>query len=227
MGGWILPTVGTVTLDIVLPCLDEVRALPWVLVRLPPSDARAIVVDNGSTDGSAERARALGATVVNAPRRGYGSACHAGLLAATATYVAVCDCDGSLDPAAALDCVALLEAGADLVVGRRRPVDHTAWPLALRLANAELARRVRRRTGVGLRDIGPLRVARREALLDLAITDRGSGYPVETVVRAARAGWNIVGTDVAYMPRIGRSKVTGTVSGAIRAVRDTSRALAA
>lgn len=214
------------TLDIVLPCLDEAQALPWVLSRIPPG-ARAVVVDNGSTDGSVAIAHALGATVVSAPQRGYGAACHAGLLAATGGYVAVCDCDGSIDPAAAMDFVALLEAGADLVVARRRPADRTAWPMPLRLANAELARRVRRRTGVALRDIGPLRVARAEPLRQLGIADRRSGYPVETVVRAARADWTIVGADVTYAPRIGRSKVTGTVTGAARAVRDMKRSLAA
>lgn len=214
------------TLDIVLPCLNEAAALPWVLSRVPPG-ARAIVVDNGSTDGSAAVAAALGATVVTATQRGYGAACHAGLLAAAAPYVAVCDCDGSVDPVRALDFVTLLESGADLVVGRRLPVTRGAWPVPLRLANAELARRVRRRTGVALRDIGPLRTARRVPLLDLGIADRRSGYPVETVLRAAAAGWTIVGADIDYMPRVGRSKVTGTVGGAVRAVRDMSRALAA
>lgn len=212
-------------LDIVLPCLDEVSALPWVLSRIP-SGARAIVVDNGSTDGSAEIAGASGAIVIDCPQRGYGAACHAGLLAATSEYVAVCDCDASLDPRRARDFVELLEDGADLVVGRRVPVARGAWPPHARWANAELARRVRRRTGVALRDIGPLRVARREALLALDIGDRRSGYPLETVLRAARAGWQIVAADVDYAPRAGRSKVTGTVRGTVQAVRDMSAVLA-
>ncbi|MGW4569229.1 glycosyltransferase, partial [Streptomyces sp. NPDC004561] len=83
--------------DVVLPCLDEAEALPWVLGRIP-AGWRALVVDNGSTDGSAEIARALGATVVHEPRRGFGAACHAGLAAATADIVCFCDCDASLDP---------------------------------------------------------------------------------------------------------------------------------
>ena len=86
------------TLDVVLPCLDEAAALEWVLSRMPVG-ARPIVVDNGSTDGSAEVAAALGATVVSEWRRGYGAACHAGLEAATAPLVAVMDCDAKLDPA--------------------------------------------------------------------------------------------------------------------------------
>ncbi|WP_269809375.1 glycosyltransferase family 2 protein, partial [Streptomyces triticisoli] len=83
--------------DVVLPCLNEAEALPWVLERIPPG-WRALVVDNGSTDGSAEVARACGATVVHEPRRGFGAACHAGLTAATADVVCFCDGDASLDP---------------------------------------------------------------------------------------------------------------------------------
>ena len=100
-----------------------------------------------------------------------------------------------------------------------------AQPWALRLANAELARRVRRRTGLPLRDIGPCAPARREALLGLDIQDRRSGYPVETVVRAADAGWRVAAVDTDYLLRRGRSKVTGTPLGAWRAVRDISTVL--
>jgi len=212
-------SVSKVTLDMVLPCLDEAAALPWVLSRMP-GGARAIVVDNGSTDGSADIARALGAVVVDCEQRGYGAACHAGLVAASAEFVAVCDCDGTLDPSAAADFVAALGHGADLVVAHRRPAARGAYPLGLRIANAELARRVRRHTGVRVRDVGPLRVARREPLLALGIADRRSGYPVETIVRAAAAGWRIVGQDVPYLPRHGRSKVTGTLRGRWQAVHD-------
>ena len=211
-------------LDIVLPCLDEAGALPWVLSRIP-TGARAIVVDNRSTDGSADIARELGATVVACAQRGYGAACHAGLLAASADLVAFCDCDGSLDPA---DALRLAAVDADLVVGRRRPTTWTAWPMHARLANRELARRVRRRTGVAaVRDVGPLRVGPREGLVALGIADRRSGYPVETVVRAADAGWRIAQVDVAYSPRTGRSKVTGTWRGVATAVRDMSAVLGA
>jgi glycosyltransferase involved in cell wall biosynthesis len=215
----------TTPLDIVLPCLDEVQALPWVLDRIPEG-ARAIVVDNGSTDGSAELARSRGALVVECRQRGYGAACHSGLLAATAEYVAFCDCDASLDPSDTLRFVAALRGGADLVVGRRRPTTRAAWPVHARLANLELARRVRRRTGLDLRDVGPLRVARREPLLALPIADRRSGYPVETVLRAVQAGWTVVQLDVPYSPRSGRSKVTGTLRGTVNAVRDMSAVLA-
>jgi glycosyltransferase involved in cell wall biosynthesis len=210
-------------IDIVLPCLNEAAALPWVLSRIPPS-MQAIVVDNGSTDGSAGIAGELGAQVITCAQRGYGAACHAGLLAADADVVAFCDCDASLDPS---DALRLAAVDADLVVARRRPTTPAAWPFAARVANRELARRVRRRTGVPLRDVGPLRVARREPLIALGIADRRSGYPVETVVRAADAGWRIAQVDVAYSPRTGRSKVTGTWRGAVTAVRDMNAVLSA
>jgi len=192
-----------------------------------PAGFRPIVVDNGSADGSAALAGSLGATVVREPRRGFGAAAHAGLLAATADLVSFCDCDGSLDPRQLPRLAAPLLAGrADLVLGRRAPVRRDAWPLPARLANRELARRVRRRTGVPLRDLGPMRVSGREALLGLNLEDRRFGYPLEMVLSAAAAGWRLAEIEVAYLPRIGKSKVTGTVSGSVRTVRDMSRALA-
>ncbi len=212
-------------IDFVLPCLDEVGALPWVLSRMPVN-ARAIVVDNGSRDGSADLARSLGAEVVECTRRGYGAACHAGLEAASADYVAFCDCDASLDPSDVLPMFELIKSGTDLVLGRRRPTARGAWPLHAKLANRVLARRVRRRTGAPLHDLGPLRIGRRQALLDLGLTDRRSGYPLETVVRAADAGWKIAEIDVPYSPREGRSKVTGTVRGTLTAISDMSSVLA-
>ncbi|MEE1665278.1 glycosyltransferase family 2 protein [Streptomyces sp. NPDC003328] len=212
--------------DVVLPCLDEAEALPWVLQRIP-SGWRAIVVDNGSTDGSADIARSLGAHVVHEPRRGFGAACHAGLTAATADVVCFCDCDASLDPAL-LPAVAgpVLDGSGDLVLGRRRPVTRRAWPMHARLANLELARLIHRRTGLRLHDLGPMRAARREPLLALNLTDRRSGYPLQMLVRAADAGWQVKETDVPYRPRTGRSKVTGTWRGTWHAVRDMRAVLA-
>jgi glycosyltransferase involved in cell wall biosynthesis len=213
-------------IDIVLPCLDEAAALPWVMSRIP-NNASAIVVDNGSADGSVELARRLGARVVSCERRGYGAACQTGLEVATAEYVAFCDCDASIDPGEVLPMLALVESmTADLVVARRRPTEPGAWPVHARLANRALAHRVRRRTGVALNDLGPLRVARRQALLDLGVTDRRSGYPLETVIRAADSGWRIAEVDVAYTPRAGKSKVTGTVRGTMQAISDMWAVLA-
>ncbi|MHB6904488.1 glycosyltransferase family 2 protein [Streptomyces sp. DB-54] len=212
--------------DVVLPCLDEAAALPWVLDRIPPG-WRAIVVDNGSTDASPAIARRLGAHVVHEPRRGFGAACHAGLTAATVEVVCFCDCDASLDPGLLPEVAGpVLDGSADLVLGRRRPTTPRAWPLHARLANVELARLVRRRTGLRLHDLGPMRAARREALIALALTDRRSGYPLQMLVRAADAGWRVRETDVPYHPRTGRSKVTGTWRGTWQAVRDMRAVLA-
>ncbi|WP_242677334.1 glycosyltransferase family 2 protein [Streptomonospora litoralis] len=204
----------------VLPCLDEADALPWVLSRVPDGWG-AIVVDNGSTDGSAGIAAQLGARVVTEERRGFGAACHAGLSAARAEFVCFCDCDGSLDPALLAPMVDALRSGsAELVLGRRLSTQARTWPLHARIGNAAVTRMLRRRTGVRLRDIGPMRTARREALLDLGLTDRRSGYPLQMVVRAADAGWGIREVDVPYGARTGRSKVTGTWRGTWTAVRD-------
>jgi glycosyltransferase involved in cell wall biosynthesis len=212
--------------DVILPVLDEAAALPWVLARLP-AGYRAIVVDNGSCDGSGEVARAAGATVVVEARRGFGAACAAGLAAATAPVVAFCDADASLDPRALPGVVAPIDAGqADLVLGARRPTSWRATPVHARGANRYLARRLRRATGAQLTDLGPMRAARREALVGLAVEDRRFGWPLEMVLRAGRAGWRIAEVPVAYSPRTGRSKVTGTVRGTLRAVADMRRVLA-
>ncbi|MEO3748542.1 glycosyltransferase family 2 protein [Plantactinospora sp. B5E13] len=209
------------TIDVVLPCLDEAAALPGVLTRLP-AGYRAILVDNGSTDGSPEIAAAHGAQVVHESRRGYGAAVHTGLLAADAELVCVLDADGSFDPRMLPALVAPVRGGrADLVAGRRRPVSARAWPWHARAGNALVAALLRRR-GVPVYDISPVRVARRDALLALGIVDRAFGYPLELLLRAAAAGWRITELDVPYAPRTAgtTSKVSGSVRGTLRATRD-------
>jgi glycosyltransferase involved in cell wall biosynthesis len=213
--------------DVVLPCLDEAAALPWVLSRMPPG-FRPIVADNDSRDGSAQVAAAHGARVVQARPRGFGAACAAGLAVADDPDGVVCflDADGSFDPQQLPRVVApLLRGAADLVLGRRRTVQRGAWPLHARLGNAEVARQLRRRTGVAVHDLGPMRACRREALRALDLQDRRFGYPLEMVTKAAAAGWRVVEVDVDYLPRTGRSKVTGTALGTLRTVRDMSRVL--
>ena len=202
--------------------------MPWVLSRLPEGYT-AIVADNGSTDGSDRIARDLGAVVVSVPQRGFGAAAHAGLMAATQPVVCFMDADASMDPRQLPRVADPVTAGtADLVLGRRRPISRAAWPLHARAANAVLSHRLRRRTGLSLRDLGPMRAVRREALIGLALTDRRFGYPLEMVTAAADAGWRVTETDVDYLPRAAgsKSKVTGTVSGTVRTVRDMSRVLA-
>ncbi|MBA3551420.1 MAG: glycosyltransferase family 2 protein [Actinobacteria bacterium] len=211
--------------DVILPVLDEATAIPWVLARIPPG-YRPIVVDNGSSDGSADVARRAGAIVVEEPRRGFGAACYAGLLVATADLVCVLDGDGSLDPGELPRLAAPLDEGrADLVIGARQPL-RGAWPVHARFANRVLAMEVRRRTGLRLHDLGPMRVARRAALLGLGLTDRRFGWPVEMVLRASAAGWRVLEMPVSYRPRMGgRSKVSGSLKGSIRAVADTRRVM--
>jgi len=212
-------------IDVVLPVLDEAEAIPWVLERLP-AGVRPLVVDNGSSDGSAAVAEEHGARVVHEPRRGFGAACWAGLRAAESDVVCFMDCDASLDPRDLEPVVGPVLAGrADLVLGARRPVAAGAWPWHARAANRIVVGRLRRRCGTRLRDLGPMRVARRAALLDLGIEDRRFGWPLEMVLRAADAGWRIEELPVAYRPRVGRSKVTGTAVGTARAIRDMRRVL--
>ena len=211
--------------DVIFPVLDEELALPWLLDRLP-ADHRAIVVDNGSTDRSAEVAAAAGAMVVSEPIRGFGAACATGLRCATAEVVAFCDADGSLDPRhLPLVTGPVLAATADLVLGARQPTSAGAWPPHARVANRYLARRLRRATGAPLTDLGPMRAMGRLALIELGIEDRRFGWPLEMVLRAGAANWRIIEVEVPYSPRVGRSKVTGTVRGTVRAIGDMSSVL--
>ena len=207
--------------DVVLPVLNEREALPWVLSRMP-AGYDPLVVDNGSRDGSAALARRLGARVVSERGAGFGAACFAGLLAARHDVVCFMDCDASLDPRE-LPLVAdpVGHGDADLVLGARRG----AGPLHVRLANRVLVLELRRRSGVRLTDIGPMRAARTEPLLALGIADRRFGWPLEMVLRAVGAGWTVREVPVRHHPRRGRSKVTGTVRGTARAVRDMAAVL--
>ena len=183
-------------------------------------------MDNGSSDRTAEVAADLGATVVREPLRGFGAACWAGLTAATAEIVCFMDADASFDPTE-LHRVAdpVAAGGADLVLGARQ-AQRGAWPWHARVANRVLAAEIRRRSGAVVSDLGPMRAARRDQLLDLGLLDRRSGWPLEMVLRAHSSGWRIEEVQVSYRPRIGRSKVTGTVRGTVRAITDMSRLLA-
>jgi glycosyltransferase involved in cell wall biosynthesis len=221
-----MPTTRTCAL--VLPCRDEAAALVDLLPRVPDA-FEVIVVDNGSTDGTADVARRLGARVVPEPRPGYGAAVHAGVLAADAEFLAVMDGDGSLDPDDLLPLLEEVASGrATMAVGRRRPVARGVWPWHARLGNRLVLGWLRRRLGVAVRDIAPIRVCRREDLVRLDLRDRRFGYPVELLQKASRAGWRITERDVDYHARARgtRSKVSGSVVGTARTARDFWRVLA-
>jgi glycosyltransferase involved in cell wall biosynthesis len=214
-------------IEVILPVLDEAQALPVVLAAFPPG-YEPLVVDNGSSDGSAEIARRLGARVVHEPQRGFGAACFAGLCAARTPLVCFMDCDGSLDPRELPRVTAPVSAGEVQLCLGARVAQRGAWPLHARAGNRIIAAELRRRSGIRVTDIGPMRCAEREGLLGLRLNDRAFGWPLEMVLAASAAGWTLSETPVTYTPRVGgRSKVSGSVRGTWRAARDMARLLSA
>ncbi|MEE4023716.1 glycosyltransferase family 2 protein [Gordonia sp. PKS22-38] len=205
---------------VIIPCRNEAGSIGDVVARIP-AGMQGIVVDNGSDDGTADRAREAGAIVVYESEPGYGSAVTAGVTAADRDVVCTIDGDGSMDPVDLLDLVAELDRGADLAVGRRRPDSPRTWPLHARAGSAAVAAYLRRRYHLPIHDIGPMRAIRRETLLSLGVADRQSGYPVELLLRAGQAGLRVTERDVRYTVRTaGQSKVSGSVRGSVRAARD-------
>ncbi|MBC7633771.1 glycosyltransferase family 2 protein [Aeromicrobium sp.] len=213
--------------DVVIPCRDEAAALPAVLADVPEG-WRVIVVDNGSTDGTADVARSLGAHVVTENRPGYGAAVHAGMLASDADFVAVMDGDASMRLADLVPMYDLVSSGGTtMAVGRRRPVSRGVWPWHARAGTKVLASWIRRRSAFPIHDLAPMRVCRRDDLLYLDVQDRRFGYPLELMLRAARAGWSVREIDVAYDRRAAgtKSKVSGSVRGTARVIHDFAKVL--
>jgi len=206
---------------VVIPALDEEESIALVIDALPVPAGDVIVVDNGSRDATAARARDAGARVVSEPRRGYGQACLTGIAAAGAVDVlAFVDADFSDHPEQLSEVLAPIERGeADMVIGsrqlgRREPGAHP-WHavfgtrLCVGLMNLLI--------GTRATDLGPFRAITRSALERLQMRDRNFGWTVEMQVKAARHGLRVVEVPVDYRPRIGRSKVSGTLSGSVRA----------
>lgn len=213
--------------DVVIPCRDEARALPFVLADIP-RDWRIIVVDNGSTDATAKVARRFGADVIYEPRAGYGAAVHAGVLAADAEFIAVMDGDGSMQLAELETMLDLVRSGAaTMAVGRRRPISSGVWPWHARAGTHLLATWIRRRSDFPIHDLAPMRVCRRTDLLALGVQDRRFGYPLELMLRAARSNWTVREVDVSYQRRAAgtRSKVSGSVRGTTRVIFDFAKVL--
>ena len=206
---------------VVIPALDEEEAIGAVIREIPPVVHEVIVVDNGSRDRTVDVARAAGATVVSEPRRGYGHACLAGIAAAGAADVLVfLDGDHSDYPAQLVEVVApILEGRADLVIGSRSRGrrEAGAHPWHAVLGTRRLRGLMNLLAGSKATDLGPFRAITAEALRRLDMRDRNYGWTVEMQVKAARQGLRVVEVPVDYRPRIGRSKVSGTVRGTIGA----------
>ncbi len=207
---------------VIIPALNEVGNIPG-LVResLAQLVAEVIVVDNGSTDGTAKAALAAGATVIDAPRQGYGYACAAGAAAAQAPYLVFLDGDYSSLPSEMGRLVAPLTAGtADLVLGSRFLGDIApgAMPPHQRFGNWLASSLMRLLYRIPVTDLGPYRAIRTELLRDLNMQEMTFGWPTEMMVKAARRGERIVEVPVSHHARrSGRSKVSGTVRGSILA----------
>ena len=207
---------------VIIPALNEEAAIAGVVREVPRElVGEVIVVDNGSTDRTAERARAAGARVVREPERGYGAACMAGVRAAgDADVLVFLDGDRNEDPAELARVLGPVLAGrADLVVGSRVRGPRGARALApqQRAGNRVVALLLRRLYGLALTDVGPFRAVPARVLHDLGLEHRTYGWPVEMLVKAARRGYRIVEVPVSCRPRIGRSKVGGTLRGSVLA----------
>jgi glycosyltransferase involved in cell wall biosynthesis len=215
------------TCDVVIPCRDEALALPTVLAEIPDG-WNVIVVDNGSSDGTADVARSLGARVVSEHRAGYGAAVHTGMLAATSEFVAVIDGDASMRLDELVPMLDIVRSGdATMAVGRRRPVARGVWPWHARAGTKMLAALIRHRSAFGIHDLAPMRVCRRDDLLALDVQDRRFGYPLELMLKAAAAGWTVCEIDVSYDRRAAgtRSKVSGSVRGTVRVAHDFAKVM--
>jgi len=206
---------------VVIPAVDEEEAIARVVAEIPPAADEVIVVDNGSHDQTAARAEAAGARVVREPRRGYGQACLAGIAAAPdADVFAFLDGDHSDYPEQLPTLLApILSGEADLVLGSRRlgrpaPGAHP-WHAVVgtRLCVALMNRLI----GTEATDLGPFRAITASALRRLEMSDRDFGWTVEMQVKARRRGLRVREVPVDYRRRIGRSKVSGTLSGSVRA----------
>lgn len=209
-------------ISIVIPTLNEEEAIGDV-VRAVPQDkvVEIVVVDNGSTDDSANQASLAGARVVREPRRGYGYACLAGAKAVKDTDVIVfLDGDRSDNPEQ-LEKIAspVLDKRADLVIGSRikGKLDKGSMPFHGRLGNQFIVFLLRMLYGVKISDIGSFRAIRAQSLFDLNMEQMTYGWPVEMVVKAACKGFQIQSVPIHYRKRLGESKVSGTLKGTILA----------
>jgi glycosyltransferase involved in cell wall biosynthesis len=206
----------------IIPALNEEQSIARVIADLPSMVNNIIVCDNGSTDDTAEVARRSGATVVHEPERGYGAAC---LKAASAVepdtdILIYIDGDYSDYPEEAAQLVQpIIDGNYDMVVGSRMLTysNHKALTPAAAFGNWLTSRLIRMFWGIRFTDIGPFRAIRYECYQDLEMKDRNFGWTTEMQVKAVKAGLRCLEIPVSYRPRIGVSKVSGTISGSVRA----------
>jgi len=207
---------------IILPALNEVGSVESVVNGFLAEGVRVVLVDNGSTDGTASVAMRTRAEVVSEEKRGYGNACLAGLSYLTSRppkIVAFADCDGTLDPHELHALIDPIEAGeADLVLGMRTQVEKGALPLHQRFGNALTRTLLRFLYGLRIGDIPPYRACSWPFIATLDLSEPTYGFPIETVAISARRGGRITEVGVTYRRRLeGRSKVTGSLQSSLRA----------
>lgn len=208
---------------LIIPALDEEHAIGALLAAVDRKIVRDIIVgDNGSRDATAEVARAGGAEVIRVEERGYGAACAGALtrLAADVDVVAFMDADGSDDPSEIASLLAPIAAGtADLVIGSRAlgEIEPGALTPQQRFGNWLATRLIARIYGHRYTDLGPFRAIRRELLDRIGMRDRRYGWTVEMQVRALQLRARVVEVPVRYRRRVGKSKISGTVTGVVKA----------
>ena len=207
---------------VILPALNEIGCVEQVVDGFLHEGTRVILVDNGSSDGTAQAAQKAGAEVVYESKRGYGNACLAGLSYLTGrppSIVVFADCDGTLESAEIRNMIAPVESGnVDLVLGRRVRIERGALPIHQKVGNVVACFILQWFYGLTIRDIPPYRAARWSFLRQLNLSEKTYGFPVETVALAARKGGRIAEVDVTYRRRLGgRSKVAGSLTASLRA----------
>jgi glycosyltransferase involved in cell wall biosynthesis len=208
--------------SVIIPTYNEALAIERVLAELPSEiTTEVIVVDSNSNDGTAEIAARMGARVLQEPRRGYGQACLTGLAAANSPDVVVfLDGDYSDRPSELPILLApIIEGRADITLGSRLQGRRTAGALPWHqvFGNRLAASLIRHLYGLDITDLGPFRAGRADVLRALALKETTYGWAVEMILKGSLAGFRVVEVPVSYYPRIGKSKISGTLKGSVGA----------